>query len=330
MANTLDLLGKKRQAESMAIHTENEELKQACAKESGFGTSVNRNVSKRMDGETVVKIDINKIHPFKGKKGKKQPFKIDKAKVLNIKDSAKEVGIITPLIVREFEGEYQILSGHHRHKAGLELGLTELPCIVRDVPDEEVEKYIMEANIQRVKLLPSEYGNIFERYMEYRKDLDVTAEEVASKFGVSRKSLYRYTNVIKCIEEIQDLFDADLINIDCVDVIFALSEEEQRELIEYISTLKKRLTLKALKEHLGLDEAKPVKKEFGNKLYKAYAKKYNFTADNISEEDLDNVVDKALKEYITSQGYREVTEPETEDNLYHNDTKKSKSKGEER
>ena len=74
-------------------------------------------VTKVASGETIVKVPIDKLKPFKDKKGRKQPFKIDKQKVASLVASMKDVGLITPLVVRPYEDGYQILSGHHRFKA---------------------------------------------------------------------------------------------------------------------------------------------------------------------------------------------------------------------
>lgn len=302
-------------------------LEQSC-KEQGFSNlAPNIPVDKPRTGEEVVQMPLSQIRPFRGKKGRKQPFKVTKEKVEQIKKSAKDIGIITPIIVRKWTddngiGCYQILSGHTRFKVAQELGLATIPTIVREVADDEVERYVVEANIQRVKLSPTEYGHIFERYYDIREDIDMTADDIAFKFGISRKSLYRYKNVLVCIPEIQAQFDADdyAINIDCVDVISKLDEDKQREVAEYVASLmekKKNLTLSLLNKFLAEDssdkpEDKPV--TYRDKKYKSYSKRYGFTVNDIPEEELDNVVEKALKEYIESKGYVEPT-PESSDNV---------------
>lgn len=311
-----------------------------------FGNAIPQ--KQTADGETVVDMELGRIRPFRGKKGRKQPFKVTKEKVAQIKASAKDIGIITPIIVRPWKDEngtdcYQILSGHSRFKVAQELDLATIPTIVRDVADDEVEKYVVEANIQRVKLVPTEYGHIFERYMEMRNDMDLTANEIAEKFGVSPKSLYRYVNVLKCTNNIQNLFDDDRINIDCVDVMSGLPKERQDEIAENIDTVfKGNIKLSALKKYLeeqtedtdedtdvdGTEDTEPaetsenaeIESESGedtvsgdtftvtaytDERYNDYGRRYGFTPDDISEEELDDVVNKALAEYLASKGYTE-------------------------
>ncbi len=299
----LDFNSMKRQRESKEVETVTApELQKSFAETWGTFPPV----TKKTGDEEIVKLPLDKISPFKGKKGRKQPFKIDKQKVESLKASLKDVGVITPIIVRPFEDGYQILSGHHRFKASKELGFETIPAVVRNVPDDKVEAYIMEANIQRVKLLPTEYGNIFERYMELRKDLNVSVQEVVEKFGVSKKSLYRYINVIKCTPDIQDLIDSDKINVDCADLIKSMSEEEQQSLAEYVGTLDTALTTPLLKDYLDRDNKKDleVSEEPVNETE---------TVEDIeseTDETADSSTDENASENIeTTQAEPVVTEP---------------------
>lgn len=277
-------------------------------------------VTKKQSGEEVQQIALSQIKPFRNKKGKKQPFKINKEKIAQIKASAKDIGIITPIIVRPWlspEGEncYQILSGHHRFKVAQELGYTTIACIVRNITDDECEKYVVEANIQRVRLLPTEYGSIFERYMDMRGDLDVTADEIAEKFGVSKKSLYRYMNVVKCSEDLQNLMDAETVSPDCADILCGLDSDKQAEVVAYVTESGKKLNLNGLKKYLNGEGNKPKEKKYTNKKYKDYSKRYGFTVENFSEEELDTVVDLALEQYFNEHGFTEKKDtPETDGN----------------
>lgn len=94
-----------------------------------------------------------------------------------------------------------------------------MPCIVRKYTDEEMYTVLAESNIQRDRTLPSEYGRIFARYMEIRKSEDLTAEEIAAKFDISKKTMYRYINVHTLIPELQEMTDNKTINIAAVDVL---------------------------------------------------------------------------------------------------------------
>jgi ParB family chromosome partitioning protein len=295
----IDFNALRREAEAKEVKGEENEVLQT-AYEKVWGKNK----------ETIENLAMNLISPFKNRKGKKQPFKLNKEKVNQIKASAKDIGIITPLIVRRNADGYQILSGHHRFQAAKELGLLTVPCVIREVSDEDADKYVIEANIQRIKLLPSEYGAIFDRYMEMRKDLDLTAEEISDKFGVSRKNMYRYLNVNKLIPELQELVDKDRINVDCPDLFITLTEEQQKDLSDVMERNDHKVTLTQAKKIVALfgdnafnEEAflKIYEKAFTykNKLYKELSKKYNIT---MSEDDLDNLVRDYLESVFAKQG----------------------------
>ena len=197
--------------------------------------------------EKVEEISLDKLKFFE-MNGISQPFNINQEKINQIKLSAKDIGIITPLIVRKVDSYYQIISGHHRYLVAKELELLSVPCIVRNINDEQVYKYVAESNIQRFKIYPSEYGNIFLRYMEVRKDIDLTAQEIADKFGLSKKTMYRYINVTKLIPELQTLTDKDLISLDAVDILSKLSIENQKVINEYLLKNNKKIMVGTAKK----------------------------------------------------------------------------------
>ena len=165
------------------------------------------------NGEKLVCIEISRIEPYIDEAGDGQPFKLNEKKVNQICASAADIGILTPLRIRPKGDNYEVVSGHHRLEAAKRLNLLKVPCIIKEYSEEEVFQILTESNIQRDRTLPSEYGRIFTRYMELRSDIDMTAEEIAAKFDVSKKTMYRYINVSKLIPELQELTDNDIINI---------------------------------------------------------------------------------------------------------------------
>ncbi len=180
--------------------------------------------------ENIIYIDTTRLIPFVDKYGNSQPFKLNEKKVSQIDASAKDIGIVTPLTVRAKGDLYEIIAGHHRLAAAQQIGQLKVPCIVRKYTDEEMYTVLAESNIQRDRTLPSEYGRIFARYMEIRESEDLTAEEIAAKFDISKKTMYRYINVNSLISELQDMTDNKIINIGAVDTISQLSEDEQTAL----------------------------------------------------------------------------------------------------
>lgn len=180
--------------------------------------------------ENIIYIETTRLIPFVDKYGNMQPFKLNEKKVSQIAASAKDIGIVTPLTVRAKGDLYEIIAGHHRLAAAQQIGQLKVPCIVRKYTDEEMYTVLAESNIQRDRTLPSEYGRIFARYMEIRESEDLTAEEIAAKFDISKKTMYRYINVNSLISELQDMTDSKIINIGAVDTISQLSENEQTAL----------------------------------------------------------------------------------------------------
>ena len=258
--------------------------------------------------EKVEEISLDKLKFFE-MNGISQPFNINQEKINQIKLSAKDIGIITPLIVRKVDSYYQIISGHHRYLVAKELELLSVPCIVRNISDEQVYKYVAESNIQRFKIYPSEYGNIFLRYMEVRKDIDLTAQEIADKFGLSKKTMYRYINVTKLIPELQTLTDKDLISLDAVDILSKLSIENQKVINEdllknnkkiLVGTAKKIYLFTTNNDILTVKDIENMisskSKKYKNRLYNIIAKDKNI---NCTEKELDTLVLNFLNDYFS-------------------------------
>ena len=103
--------------------------------------------------ESAMEIDIASIHPFTG-----HPFKVvDDDKMQDLVESVRENGVITPVLIRPAENnQYEMISGHRRMHAAELAGLSTIPAIVRDMTDDEAVIAMVDANIQREELLPSE------------------------------------------------------------------------------------------------------------------------------------------------------------------------------
>lgn len=194
------------------------------------------------DKETVQYIELNHIVPFADQRGRTQPFKISEEKVSQIKLSASDIGIVTPLIVRKVGAEYQIISGHHRYIAAKELEMLTVPCVVRKISDDEAIKYVTECNIQRSRLLPTEYAEIYARYMEMRNDIDMTAQEIADKFAISKKSLYRYIKILDLTDDLKKMIDEDKLHTDTAEIFCGFSADEQDAVYEFVQQTGKKVT----------------------------------------------------------------------------------------
>lgn len=261
--------------------------------------------------EKITAIELSRLKPYRDRNGG-QPYKINPKKVEQIAASAADIGIITPLRVRPKGEIYEVICGHHRFEAAKSLGQISVPCIVRDYSDDEVFKILSESNIQRDRTLPSEYGKIFARYMELRSDDETTGEEIAAKFDVSRKTMYRYLDVNRLIPELQEMTDTGIINIGAVDYIAKLDTGVQNALYLALDEAKVKLSAALAKRvrsladsRNGLVEAydildvltdKEDKKPTGS-TYENIRKKYKVT---ISDSELSKLAEKLLAEYFES------------------------------
>lgn len=265
------------------------------------------------DKEKVEQIELARLHPFKDAKSRTQPFRISKEKVAQIKLSASDIGIVTPLIVRKHGKDYQIISGHHRLIAAKELKMLTVPCVVRNIRDDEVVKYVAECNIQRSKLMPTEYAEIYARYMELRSDIDMTAQEIADKFGISKKSLYRYIKILDLTDNLRGLIDNDMLHTDTAEIFSEFSSENQESVYEYVQQSGKKINRAIAKEMEAIVRNceggfitanefaelldKP-KKNCKNKIYNGFAKKYKV---DYTEDEWNNLISNLLEKHFNEK-----------------------------
>lgn len=307
----IDFNARKRQQLEQEVHTADEQQSELSkAYIDMWGSSK----------EAIEYIEVNMLKPYE-QNDEKQPFKLDRDKIESIKLSAADIGIITPLTVRKRNGEYQIIAGHHRAVAAQELNILSVPCVVKNISDEEAYQYVIESNIQRMKMLPTEYGKIFRCYLERRKDIDMTAQEIADKFGISKRSMFRYEKVTSLIPELQEYADTELINIDSVENLVKFSEDNQRVVCEFLerterkhkvtASLSKKMA--AIVENYGGDTVpvheftalvikptadKSAKRVYKNAVYNSVAQKYKI---DCSEKELDSIVAAFLEDYFKNK-----------------------------
>lgn len=286
----------------------------------------------------VLSVNIEDIVDFTGKRGRKQPFKLDKKRVEVIAQSIKDIGLATPLIVRKYkDNKYQILSGHHRFHACKDLGWKQIPCRIVEVSDEDAERYVIECNIQRQKIAISEYSEIIVRYLDYKKDLGLTMDDISKKFGITRQQLSHYRNVYLLHPDLQEQIDFGRIYLETVDLWIKLTPEQQIKFAELVKDNPKKVVVNVGKRiadmfaDYPLDEITPElyadcfsvqnKTRYKNKVYNNVWNKYpNIPVEKrISEEDLDKMVEDYLDDYIT-KNYEQAkaveqtkTEEESED-----------------
>ena len=187
-------------------------------------------------------IALNELHPFEG-----HPFQItDDAEMKTMTESVKQFGVLTPLIVRiDADGGYEIISGHRRHHAAELAGLETVPVIVREMSDDEAIIMMVDANLQRENILPSErafaYRMKLEAIKHQGKRSDLTSDQVGPKLTAAQKvaekandtqtQVKRYIRLTELIPEILTMVDNGQIKFNPAVELSYLAKEEQRDFL---------------------------------------------------------------------------------------------------
>ena len=195
--------------------------------------------------ESAMEIEINKIHAFKN-----HPFKVlDDEKMQDLIESVKLSGVLTPVLLRvDSNDEYEMISGHRRLHVAKMAGLTTIPAIVRELSDDDAVIAMVDANIQREELLPSEKAFAYRMKLEAMKrqgsrtDLTLSqnetksrSDEVLSKqVGESRAQVQRYIRLTELIPELLDLVDSKKLKFTVAVDISYIDKEIQKWIYEYI------------------------------------------------------------------------------------------------
>ena len=199
--------------------------------------------------ESAMEIEISKIHPFKN-----HPFKVlDDEKMQDLVESVRINGVLTPVLLRMDDNEeYEMVSGHRRMHAAQLAGLTTIPAIVRELSDDDAIVAMVDANIQREELLPSEKAFAYKMKLEAMKRqgsrTDITSGQndqklkpvisrniLADQVGESSKQIQRYIRLTELIPELLDLVDNKKLQFTVAVDISYIDKEVQEWIYEYIS-----------------------------------------------------------------------------------------------
>lgn len=189
--------------------------------------------------ERVQNISISELMPFKD-----HPFKVvDDEAMLRTTESIVQYGVLTPLIARPLEnGGYEIISGHRRAHAAEMAGLTEVPVLVRDMDDDAATVLMVDSNLQRESILPSERAFAYKMKMEAMKrqvgrpskenvsqvgTQKRTDQIMAEELGESRNQIQRYIRLTNLIPELLDMVDQKQISFNPAVELSYLAPEEQ-------------------------------------------------------------------------------------------------------
>ncbi|SCZ77952.1 ParB/RepB/Spo0J family partition protein [Pseudobutyrivibrio xylanivorans] len=202
----------------------------------------------KTQGETVIIIPLEKLHPFRN-----HPFKVrDDADMKNVMRSIQEVGVLQPAIVRpDNNGEFEILSGHRRHYACKKLGFESLSCIIRDMDDDSATILMVDSNLQREEILPSERAFAFKMKMEAMKrhagrcsknggqighhyNGKKSRELIAEEVGENARNIQRYIRLTFLNPELLQLVDDKLMGFNPAYELSFLDDKQQKELLSAI------------------------------------------------------------------------------------------------
>ena len=204
-----------------------------------FSTEESRQEQQR---EQVQQIPIGELFPFK-----KHPFKVlDDESMQRTVESVEQYGVLSPLIARPRpEGGYEIISGHRRQHAAQLAGLDTLPVIVRQMDDDAAVLLMVDSNLQRENILPSERAFAYKMKLEALKNQgarsDLTSVQVAPKLstekigeevGMSKDNVKRYIRLTNLVPELLDMVDEKKIAFNPAVELSYLDESQQRDFLE--------------------------------------------------------------------------------------------------
>ncbi len=205
-----------------------------------FSSEESRADAKR---ERVVELPLTELHPFNN-----HPFKVmDDDKMQDTAKSIREHGVLVPAIVRPREdGGYEIVSGHRRHHASQIAGLDTMPAIIRDLDDDAATIIMVDTNLQRESILPSERAWAYRMKLEAIRHQGITRDLPSSQVGMklqaldivgqqagdSRNQVHRYIRLTALIPPLLDMVDEHKIAFNPAVDLSYLKPEEQTELLD--------------------------------------------------------------------------------------------------
>ena len=235
--------------------------------------------------EKVRNILLKELHPFRD-----HPFKVvDDDKMQETVDSIREYGVLVPIIARpKEEGGYEIISGHRRCHASELAGLQTVPVIVRNLDDDEATIIMIDSNLQRENLLPSERAKAYKMKMEAMKRRagrpskencgqnghnlsgQKTRDLLADNIGESARTIQRYIRLTELIPDLLDMVDDKKLNLNSAVEISYLPHEEQQLVHETIVSEAHAPTVAQAQEIKKLSQKKELTDDtvltvFGNK-----------------------------------------------------------------
>lgn len=276
------------------------------------------------NSENSIEIDINQIRSFKN-----HPFKVlEDEKMEDLVESIKANGVLTPVIVRGNEDDgYEMISGHRRLHASKLAGLEMVPAFVRELTDEEATIAMVDSNIQREELLPSEKAFALRMKMEAMKrqgargDLTsdhnepkLAAEQIGDSCGISSAQVKRYIRLTYLIPSLLNLVDQKRLQFTCAVEISYFDENIQKWIDEYIhenGTIKpfQITVLRERAERENIDQAKMIRilndsipgRMPAKKVVMNEKKLRRYFPEDYSQAQMERVIENLLEQWSNEQ-----------------------------
>ena len=198
-------------------------------------TSYDELLGVNTESEGIKELDINLLREFKN-----HPFKVlDDERMNELVSSIRERGILSPILVRKKDNFYEVISGHRRKRATEIIGLEKVPVIIKELTDDDATIIMVDSNIQREEILPSEKAFAFKMKMDAISHMgkrgDRSREIVGEDNGLGGRQVTRYVKLTNLIAELLDMVDQKKLTITLAVKIADLSEEKQKEVLNYIN-----------------------------------------------------------------------------------------------
>jgi len=212
--------------------------------------------------ESATDIEISRIHSFVN-----HPFKVlDDDKMDDLVESIKQNGVLTPVLVRpDKNNSYEMISGHRRMHAAIKAGLETIPAIVRDMEDDEAIVIMVDANIQREELLPSEKAFAYRMKMEAMNHQGtsggISAKDIGKNANDSARQVYRYIRLTYLMNDLLNAVDRDVIGLQVGVELSYLTVPEQEMVEEVHESTGKYPSLEQAKKIRQHREEKTLTKE---------------------------------------------------------------------
>ena len=263
--------------------------------------------------KSPVNIPVSKIHPFEG-----NPYKVlDNDEMNNLIDSIQQKGVISPIVVRPLENtddEYEIISGHRRLRASVKAGLETVPALIYAVSRDEAAIMLVDSNLHREHILPSEKAFAYNLKLEAMKHQGITCGQVGHKSRDeisdtdSGRQIQRYIRLTYLIPELLDLVDEERIAFTPAVELSYLTDEEQYALLGSIEvedrtpSLSQAVRFKKLSQtgNLSDDDIETIMQEDKanqKPMFKVSMEKLQEIAPRVKDKDFEDFVLKACEHY---------------------------------